>query len=88
MPAADGGDPLLRAALASFFNKYFKPIHTVTPEHIVLTAGATDAIENVIYSICDDGDSVLVPGPAWRKSSEGYPKTKTNFTSEKVAFLP
>ncbi|KAG9187385.1 hypothetical protein G6011_05256 [Alternaria panax] len=66
-PAAslNGGDPRLRDALASFFNTYFKPIHVVRPEHIVLTAGATDAIENVIHAVCDDGDSVLVPGPRW-----------------------
>jgi aspartate/methionine/tyrosine aminotransferase len=37
----------------------------VKPEHIVLTAGATDAIENVIQAVCDDGDSVLMPGPHW-----------------------
>ncbi|CAN9159617.1 unnamed protein product [Alternaria alternata] len=66
-PAAslNGGDPRLRDALASFFNTYFNPIHAVRPEHIVLTAGATDAIENVIHAVCDDGDSVLVPGPHW-----------------------
>ncbi|KAH8725120.1 pyridoxal phosphate-dependent transferase [Phaeosphaeriaceae sp. PMI808] len=65
LPAPNGGDPVLREALASFFNNYFHPIHSVRPEHIVLTAGASDAIENVIHTVCDDGDSVLVPGPSW-----------------------
>ncbi|KAF1836168.1 PLP-dependent transferase [Decorospora gaudefroyi] len=60
-----GGNTVLREALASFFNTYFQPIHTVKPEHIVLTTGASDAIENVIHAVCDDGDSVLVPGPHW-----------------------
>jgi aspartate/methionine/tyrosine aminotransferase len=68
LPAPDGGDPQLRDALASFFNAHFHPVHPVTAEHIVLTAGATDAIESVIHAVCDDGDSVLVPGPSWRKS--------------------
>jgi aspartate/methionine/tyrosine aminotransferase len=68
LPAADGGDPQLREALALFFNRHFHPVHTVDPGHIVITAGATDAIENVIHAVCDDGDSVLVPGPSWRKS--------------------
>jgi aspartate/methionine/tyrosine aminotransferase len=68
LPAPNGGDPHLRKALASFFNSYFRPIHCVKPEHIVLTAGTTDAIETLIHTICDDGDSVLVPGPSWRKS--------------------
>jgi len=68
LPAPNGGDAKLRQALASFFNTYFHPIHPVRSEHIALTAGASDAIENVIHAVCDDGDSVLVPGPSWRKS--------------------
>lgn len=70
LPAFDGGDPQLREALALFFNTYFQPVHAVKSEHIVLTAGASDAIENVIHAVCDDGDSVLVPGPSWRKSRD------------------
>jgi hypothetical protein len=31
----------------------------------VLTAGATDALESLVHAICDDGDSVIVPGPYW-----------------------
>ncbi|KAH7083187.1 pyridoxal phosphate-dependent transferase [Paraphoma chrysanthemicola] len=62
---APGGDPLLREALASFFNKYFHPVHAVKPQHIIPTAGASDAIEKIVHAVCDDGDSVLVPGPAW-----------------------
>jgi aspartate/methionine/tyrosine aminotransferase len=67
LPPSDGGDCILREALSSFFNSYLHPIHPVKPEHIVLTAGATDAIESVIHSVCDDGDSVIVPGPYWRE---------------------
>jgi aspartate/methionine/tyrosine aminotransferase len=63
LPAADGGgDPQLREALAAFLNDYFHPVHAVISEHVVLTAGATDAIESLITAVCDDGDSVLVPG--------------------------
>lgn len=65
LPPGDGGDPQCRAALATFFNNYFNPIHDVRPEHIVLTAGASDAIEMVVHAVCEDGDSVLVPGPLW-----------------------
>ena len=56
----------MRTALASFFNAYFEPIHKVQPEHIVATAGASDALENLIHAICDEGDNVIVPGPYWR----------------------
>ncbi|KAF2875213.1 pyridoxal phosphate-dependent transferase [Massariosphaeria phaeospora] len=65
LPSPNGGDGHLREVLASFFNEYFQPIHTVKSEQIVLTAGASDAIENLIHAICDDGDSVIVPGPYW-----------------------
>jgi aspartate/methionine/tyrosine aminotransferase len=65
LPNGDGGDRPLREALSAFFNSYFGPIHPVLPEHIVLTAGASDALESLIHVICDDGDSVIVPGPYW-----------------------
>jgi aspartate/methionine/tyrosine aminotransferase len=63
LPAADGGgDPQLRGALAAFLNDYFHPVHRVKSEHVVLTAGASDSIESLVTAICDNGDSVLVPG--------------------------
>jgi aspartate/methionine/tyrosine aminotransferase len=73
LPASDGGDPQLREALAAFFNNHFRPVHPVKSEHIVLAAGASDAIETVIQTICEDGDSVLVPGPSWRRSRAQSP---------------
>lgn len=62
----------MRTALASFFNTYFKPIHAVKPEHIVATAGASDALDTLIHAICDEGDSVIVPGPYWRACTADY----------------
>jgi aspartate/methionine/tyrosine aminotransferase len=70
LPTSGGGDPLLREALALFFSNYFQSVHTVKSEHIVLTAGASDGIESLIHAVCDDGDSVLIPGPLWRKSRD------------------
>ncbi|KAF2278028.1 PLP-dependent transferase [Westerdykella ornata] len=76
-PPSDGGDSACREALASFFNTYFHPIHPVRSEHIVVTAGASDALESLIYAICDDGDSVIVPGPYWHGFDPLF-KTRTN----------
>lgn len=67
LPSKNGGDPQCRAALAGFFNDYFNPIHEVRPEHIVLTAGASDAIESLVYAVVGEGESVMIPGPMWRK---------------------
>lgn len=66
------GEARLRGALAAFFNTYFRPVHAVRPEHVVVTAGATEAIENVIFAVCDEGDSVLVAGPHWREFEQSF----------------
>ncbi|UPX15483.1 uncharacterized protein EKO05_0005929 [Ascochyta rabiei] len=65
LPTAPGGDPRLRETLSVFFNRYFKPMHHVEAEHIALTAGASDAIEHAVHALCDEGDSIIVPGPYW-----------------------
>ncbi|KAF2492664.1 PLP-dependent transferase [Lophium mytilinum] len=60
-----GGDVDTRTALASFFSGYFRPASTVSFDQIVLTAGAGSCVEALVYSFCDEGDSVLIPGPYW-----------------------
>lgn len=67
LPTAPGGEPQAREILSDFFNQYFKPVHPVKAEHVVLTAGASDAIEHVVQAVCNDGNSIIVPGPYWRK---------------------
>lgn len=63
-PQGFGGDPGLLSALASF-NAYFRPAIQPQPSHIVLTAGASSCPDQLLYTICDAGDSVLVPAPYW-----------------------
>ncbi|KAK1917487.1 hypothetical protein P3342_000200 [Pyrenophora teres f. teres] len=58
-------EPRLRCALAAFFNTNFNPVHAVRPEHIVVTAGATEAIEGLVDAVCDEGDGIVVVGPCW-----------------------
>ncbi|KAF4948216.1 hypothetical protein FGADI_9808 [Fusarium gaditjirri] len=60
-----GGDALLLASAADFFNTYFKPLNPVLSEHIVATPGATSCLDSLLYCICDEGDIVLVPAPYW-----------------------
>ncbi|CCT69461.1 related to 1-aminocyclopropane-1-carboxylate synthase 1 [Fusarium fujikuroi] len=60
-----GGDALLLASAADFFNTYFKPLNPVLSEHIVATPGATLCLDSLLFSICDEGDIVLVPAPYW-----------------------
>ncbi|KAF4335432.1 1-aminocyclopropane-1-carboxylate synthase 1 [Fusarium beomiforme] len=60
-----GGDAALLKAASGFFNTYFKPYIPVLPEHIVATPGATSCLDALLFSICDEGDIVLIPAPYW-----------------------
>ncbi|KAF2262724.1 PLP-dependent transferase [Lojkania enalia] len=62
---AFGGDRQTRAALATFFNDHFNPVSVVTTEEVVLTGGAGSCIEALVQSLCDEGDSVIIPAPYW-----------------------
>ncbi|ATZ55047.1 hypothetical protein BCIN_11g03480 [Botrytis cinerea B05.10] len=62
-PMGLGGDPSLMQALSSFFNTYFQPSTLVTPDHFVVAAGAGFSLDALASSICEPGDSLLVPGP-------------------------
>ncbi|CAI6100703.1 unnamed protein product [Clonostachys chloroleuca] len=65
LPVTFGGNQDARENLTKFFNGYFDPARKVLPDQIVLTAGAGNGIEILMQSICDEGDSVIVPAPLW-----------------------
>ncbi|KAI0479312.1 pyridoxal phosphate-dependent transferase [Xylariaceae sp. FL0804] len=65
LPTTLGGNHAARDALAAFFNTYFHPASSISREQIVLTTGATSCIEHVLMSVCDEGDSVIIPAPYW-----------------------
>ncbi|KAJ5087655.1 hypothetical protein N7456_011271 [Penicillium angulare] len=65
-PNGFDGDETLKKAFASYFNTYFDPSIPVKSEHIVPTAGSGNALEALLCTICDAGDSFLCPAPAWR----------------------
>ncbi|KAJ5601925.1 hypothetical protein N7510_011459 [Penicillium lagena] len=58
-------DSALRETLAKYFTTYFHPAIPVTLENIVPTAGSGHALDALLFTICDAGDSVLCPAPAW-----------------------
>lgn len=68
-PQGFGGDPALLSALASLFNTYFRPAIPVKESHITVAAGASSCLDQLLYTICDAGDSVLVPAPYWSTST-------------------
>lgn len=54
----------LRAAVADKFRKE-NNISASTPETVLITSGAKQAIMNVLGAICNDGDEVIIPSPFW-----------------------
>ncbi|PKA60450.1 putative aminotransferase ACS12 [Apostasia shenzhenica] len=53
----------LKIAMAGFMNKIMRGSVTYNPSQIILTAGASPAIEAVSFCLADPGDAFLVPSP-------------------------
>ncbi|KAL9079003.1 MAG: hypothetical protein Q9157_002102 [Trypethelium eluteriae] len=60
-----GGPLSTRTALAQLLNSYFDPAYPVAPEHVVLSAGGSAALDALIEQICDPGDAILLETPYW-----------------------
>ncbi|KAL4908704.1 hypothetical protein BDW74DRAFT_173936 [Aspergillus multicolor] len=59
------GSTKLKAAMSHFLNRHFQPHRPLQPSHMCITAGASNAIENCAWALCDPGDYVLVGRPYW-----------------------
>lgn len=57
------GTDQFRSKLGSFFNKFMSPKESIKPNDIYVMNGCGTVIEALGYSICDEGDGVLVPAP-------------------------
>ncbi|KAH7303239.1 1-aminocyclopropane-1-carboxylate synthase 7 [Stachybotrys elegans] len=64
-PNGLAGDQDLLAALAHFFNAYFKPLIPVSTKHLSTAPGAASALDALLYNICEPGDGVIIPSPCW-----------------------
>ena len=60
--AVQGFPDLIDAVIAKFSRE--NGLH-FTPEQIVVTTGAKQALANALLAICNIGDEVLVPAPVW-----------------------
>lgn len=74
------GLPWLREALAARVARvnHFSP----SPEQIVVTTGGTGALMGSLRALCEPGDEVLVPDPAW----PGYDVMVAAIDAHKVAY--
>ncbi|KAI9101907.1 pyridoxal phosphate-dependent transferase [Phlyctochytrium arcticum] len=57
------GSDKLRGALAGLFNRYWKPVQEVTAEEITVHAGCGATICNVVQTVTNPGEGILIPAP-------------------------
>ncbi|EAW16184.1 aminotransferase gliI [Aspergillus fischeri NRRL 181] len=60
-----GGDAELLQAASDFFNRVFAAHSRVQPAHLVVGAGCSSLLENLLYDICEPGEGVLIETPFW-----------------------
>jgi aspartate/methionine/tyrosine aminotransferase len=53
--------------VARFFNQHFKPLHPVEMDHVLVTDGATTALEAVAYALAESGDAFLLGRPHYQQ---------------------
>jgi aspartate aminotransferase len=75
------GIPELRAAVASHLKETYGAAYT--PDEIVITAGGKPALYFALQAICEPGDEVLVPIPAWVSYAE-----QVRLVGAKAVFVP
>ncbi|KAK2666558.1 Aminotransferase, class I/classII [Fusarium oxysporum f. sp. vasinfectum] len=59
------GSHRLRRAAAAFWMDEFKPRNPIGVDNIFITPGLSSAIDGLVWSICDEGDAILIPLPRY-----------------------
>ncbi|AEO60892.1 hypothetical protein MYCTH_2310609, partial [Thermothelomyces thermophilus ATCC 42464] len=60
-----GSPRLIRQALASYLNSSFQPHRAVRHEDILVLSGVTSVIDSLAWSICDEGEGIIIPQLTW-----------------------
>lgn len=85
---AEGGIIELKKAVVKKYADDFGV--EITPKNVICSNGAKHALANVIMAICEKGDEVIIPQPAWVSYPElvklADAKVVDIFTDEKTAF--
>lgn len=59
------GSLRLRDAAANFLEKEFGSIDAVTADDIFVMPGLTSAVDALVWSICNEGDGIIIPRPLY-----------------------
>ncbi|KAF2206062.1 aminotransferase [Delitschia confertaspora ATCC 74209] len=60
------GSMHLRAVMAHFITTHFKTAQVVQPEHIMVTAGVSAAVEHLSWAVTNPGEGILLGRPYYR----------------------
>lgn len=61
--SATAGSLELRAAIAAYTNKYFRPCEPVTPMSIIVGNGVSSLLGTVAFNVCDLNEAIMVETP-------------------------
>ncbi|KAK5166421.1 uncharacterized protein LTR77_007964 [Saxophila tyrrhenica] len=67
------GSPRLRKAISNFFNSRFAPLKPTQPDEFIITAGVTAMIDHLTWSICNEGEGILLPQPLYTGFTNDIP---------------
>lgn len=65
------GSPRLKEALASFFRSNFHAEKPVSEKELLILPGVGGVLDALAWSICDDGEGIIIPVPFWSGISQG-----------------
>ncbi|GMK59407.1 hypothetical protein CspeluHIS016_0800130 [Cutaneotrichosporon spelunceum] len=57
------GSRRINLALSSFLNEYFDPAEPVQPEHVITGVGCSAVLDQLFYTLVDEGEAVLLAAP-------------------------
>ncbi|WVW81724.1 hypothetical protein I302_103720 [Kwoniella bestiolae CBS 10118] len=57
------GSRRINRALSGLFNDYFNPAETVKPEHIITGVGCSAVLDQLFYTLMDEGEAILLAAP-------------------------
>eukprot|EP00002_Diphylleia_rotans_P038110 TRINITY_DN8615_c0_g1_i2.p2 TRINITY_DN8615_c0_g1~~TRINITY_DN8615_c0_g1_i2.p2 ORF type:complete len:161 (+),score=35.45 TRINITY_DN8615_c0_g1_i2:57-539(+) len=60
--AENGGTLRFREAMCSLMNQTFVKT-TLHPENMIITAGASPALDHLSFVLCNPGDGIIIPAP-------------------------
>ena len=57
------GSRRLRSTVADFLTREFRSREALTTDNIFITSGVASALDALAWSICEDGEGILIPQP-------------------------